>query len=173
MKKNRMQKGFLGPIGDDLPSLIPLLFALTIFFSVFYFALTEFTNKADSFDNDVAVVQISNALRGTGLVSGHSSLRELCASLNVKTPKYIALIIKDANLDLGELEPSIESEENSSGPSNKFECSNTSKSLSESISELKKESESPSARIVSRVFPIALDKDSVIEQKFLVVIAWS
>ena len=170
MKKIKMQKGFLGPIGDDLPSLIPLLFALTIFFSVFYFSLTEFTSKAASFDNDVAVVQISNALRGTGLVSDYSSFKELCTSLNIKNPKYVALIIKDANLDLTELEGSIESD--SSIPPNNFECSNTLETLSESILEIKKESSNPAARIVSRVFPIVLDKDSVIEQKFLVVVAW-
>jgi len=172
MKKIRMQKGFLGPIGDDLPSLIPLLFALTIFFSVFYFALTEFTSKASSFDNDVAVVQISNALRGTGLVSSYSSFKELCTSLNIRNPKYVALIIKEPKFGLDELEANIESEKDSSGSSYNFECSNTSLSLSESISELNKESSNPSAKIVSRVFPIALDKDSVIEQKFLVVIAW-
>ena len=44
------QKGFLGPIGDDLPSLIPIIFGLVIFFAVFNTGFQAFQNKSRDFD---------------------------------------------------------------------------------------------------------------------------
>jgi len=46
MKKTHVtKKGFIGSIGDDLPSLIPLFFALMIFFAALAFAFTTISEK--------------------------------------------------------------------------------------------------------------------------------
>ncbi len=46
-------KGFIGPIGDDLPSLIAVMLALTIFFSGLTFAMRTFNRK----QRDVRLLQ--------------------------------------------------------------------------------------------------------------------
>lgn len=40
-----MKKGFIGPLGDDLPSLIAIMLALTLFFSGLTFAMQTFNTK--------------------------------------------------------------------------------------------------------------------------------
>jgi len=44
-KLNQSKKGFIGSIGDDLPSLVPLFFALMIFFAALAFAFTTINNR--------------------------------------------------------------------------------------------------------------------------------
>ncbi|PIU22589.1 MAG: hypothetical protein COT14_00330, partial [Candidatus Diapherotrites archaeon CG08_land_8_20_14_0_20_30_16] len=44
-KVKKSSRGFIGSIGDDLPSLIPLFFALMIFFTALAFAFTTINEK--------------------------------------------------------------------------------------------------------------------------------
>ncbi len=86
-------KGFLGPIGDDLPSLIPLIFALIVFFSVFYSANQAFDRKTSVFEDDITLMQIGNSLRSTGFISGYPHFSDLCNSLNVRRVKFVAGLV--------------------------------------------------------------------------------
>jgi hypothetical protein len=43
--KTKKAKGFIGSIGDDLPSLIPLFFALMLFFGALAFAFTTINER--------------------------------------------------------------------------------------------------------------------------------
>jgi hypothetical protein len=72
------KKGFLGPIGDDLPSLIPLVFALTIFFYVFTFTWTAFDEKNQSFDREIALLRVASTLKSNSYVSNYSQFVERC-----------------------------------------------------------------------------------------------
>ncbi len=42
-----MKKGFIGPLGDDLPSLIAIMLALTLFFSGLTFSMNVFDQKRE------------------------------------------------------------------------------------------------------------------------------
>ena len=83
-------KGFLGPIGDDLPSLIPLIFALVIFFSTFTFAFSVFNEKNSDFQSDLDVLNIARVLKGTSLISSIEDFDKSCATLNITSLKFRA-----------------------------------------------------------------------------------
>ncbi len=84
------RKGFIGPIGDDLPSLIPLIFALIIFFSTFSFALARYGQMTSSFENDLTVANISSILRGDSFITGPDDFSKKCSTLPVTKMKYVA-----------------------------------------------------------------------------------
>ena len=67
----RKQRGFIGPIGDDLPSLIPILFGLVIFFSVFTFAFDSFDKGNQAFKLELDGLNIARQMRGSSFVSGY------------------------------------------------------------------------------------------------------
>ena len=60
---NLSQRGFIGSIGDDIPSLIPLTFALVIFFAAFAFAFNAFDQKQNDFDQKFALLRIGQTLK--------------------------------------------------------------------------------------------------------------
>ena len=84
------EKGFLGPIGDDLPSLIPLIFALIIFFSTFTFAFNVFNEKNSDFQADLDVMNVSRVLKGTSLISSLEEFQKNCSTLNITNLKFKA-----------------------------------------------------------------------------------
>ena len=49
VKCGSMKKGFIGPIGDDLPSVIAVMLALGLFFSSVRYALNAYDQKIDNF----------------------------------------------------------------------------------------------------------------------------
>lgn len=85
-------KGFLGPIGDDLPSLIPLLFALLIFFGTFSFSYSVFSRKNADFARDIDVLNISKVLKGTNYILSAKSFSDSCRSLNPTSLNYRAFV---------------------------------------------------------------------------------
>ncbi len=87
-------KGFLGPIGDDLPSLIPLLFALVIFFSAFTFTFNVYQNNLASFSNDVSLLTISNILKKDSYLRNYSEFKNACGELKgISGINYKAMIL--------------------------------------------------------------------------------
>ncbi|MEK6941411.1 MAG: hypothetical protein AABW85_00965, partial [archaeon] len=87
-----LEKGFLGPIGDDLPSLIPLLFALLVFFSTFSFSFGVFNTENTSFQEDIAVLNVSRILKGTNYITSYNDFAQKCASINISNTKFIARV---------------------------------------------------------------------------------
>ncbi len=158
------QKAYLGPIGDDLPSLIPLMFALVIFFSSFYSAVNVYNDRTVDFENDIAVVQISASLRGTGLVSSLEQFHNSCNALNVRQPYFSAGLIdlnKDVNIfDLRENYLFEGSE--------LYECSNV---VPEKILTKEKVLQ-PNSKVVVRTYPLILQRNEVSLPVKLVVVAW-
>jgi hypothetical protein len=171
------KKGFLGPIGDDLPSLIPLVFALIVFFGVFNLALGVFERKSSDFSADIAVLQIANGFRGTGYITGYEDFEKTCNSINVRRIKYVAgLIAFDLNLDNPYILPDFTQltyiEDENTGK--EFVCSNTGENQvpQEVIF-------SPGQTIISRIYPMVLDfkrspqqGDTIVRPVQLVIVAW-
>lgn len=85
-------RGFIGPIGDDLPSLIPLLFALVVFFSTFAFAFGVFEARSRDFQHDLKALQLAHALKANGYVGSAAEFRERCTSLGISGMKYRAFV---------------------------------------------------------------------------------
>ncbi len=58
----KMKKGFIGPLGDDLPSLIAIMLALTLFFSGLTFAMHTFNQRQGRVRLMRGAVDISRAI---------------------------------------------------------------------------------------------------------------
>jgi hypothetical protein len=87
----RRQKGFLGPIGDDLPSLIPLLFALMIFFYVFTFTWNIFDQRSQAFDDAVSALRVGNTMKGNNYLRGVDAFMERCnEAQSIRSVKFMA-----------------------------------------------------------------------------------
>lgn len=82
--------GFIGPIGDDLPSLIPIVFALTIFFASFNTALNSFENKNLGFADDLDTLKVARILRSNGYIVNLENFKQLCSLVQVSSIKYVA-----------------------------------------------------------------------------------
>ncbi|MBS3057079.1 MAG: hypothetical protein J4415_00450 [Candidatus Diapherotrites archaeon] len=177
----KKHKGFLGPIGDDLPSLVPLIFALIIFFSTFTYAMNSMDSRNEDFDADLATLSISRIMRSNGYITGYEDFRRLCGNINVAGLNYeVALVETEltydesnyssyadpeySGVDILDLRVFDSTPENEDDPdASEFSCSNLSE-LPELI-EIEQ-------RLSSRVFPIVLEDAKIAKPMFLVVITW-
>lgn len=164
------KKGFLGPIGDDLPSLIPLVFALMIFFGVFYLTFNTFNDRTKDFDNDTSAVQISAALRGAGYIDSSPQFQQLCQNINIKNLEYFAGIIQAENYSTSFIEWT--------NLNTKYQCT----SLKENPPPVPTRNDltKPGLQLIQRIYPIAVNinygneanPDNKISPAFLVVTVW-
>lgn len=167
-------KGFLGPIGDDLPSLIPLLFALLIFFYVFTFTWNAFDQKSRSFNDALAILRVGNTLKGNNYVSGIETFDERCnEAQSIKRIKFMAGLVP-LSTGPGQTFPGIDIETLESGflelNNQKFMCTNIS---------LPQEAPQPTSQdMMIRSFPVALEFKNEATNAFyirptlLVVVTW-
>ncbi|MCX6798772.1 MAG: hypothetical protein NTW59_01595 [Candidatus Diapherotrites archaeon] len=166
------EKGFLGPIGDDLPSLIPLLFALVMFFYVFTFTWGVFDKRDASFDNAMDILRVSNSLKGNNYITGFVEFSGRCEE--AKTVPRIKFLGGLLPLSTGTIERfgGVDAEEiagnllkDSDGKA--FECTNAGD----------EKPDVTNAQTIVRFFPTALefknDKGSFyVRPVLLVVVAW-
>jgi hypothetical protein len=90
------QRGYLGPIGDDIPSLIPILVGLITFFAAFTFTLNEYNSCTQSFSADRDTLIIANALKGDSYVATFGEFDSACKGLRVRGLNYVAGIIESS-----------------------------------------------------------------------------
>ncbi len=88
----RQQKGFVGPIGDDIPSLIPLTVALLVFFGAFGFAFNSFEEKKAEFDQRLMLLSIGKTLKGDNLLDNYQKWKDACNSIEVTRYKFKAVV---------------------------------------------------------------------------------
>ena len=88
-------KGFLGPIGDDLPSLIPLLFGLAIFFSSFTFAYQAFDAENANFKYAIKSMDLAKTVKSDSFISGYADFRTSCNNISVSGISYKVLLFRD------------------------------------------------------------------------------
>ncbi len=169
----RVSLGFLGPIGDDLPSLIPLLFALTLFFYVFTFTWGVFDKRDAAFNDALAILRVGSALKANSYISNIEKFRERCETAKeVQRMRFLAGLL-EVPTGPGESVEEFDIEKLSSGDlhffsadDETFECSNA----KDEMPEVENKS------IIVRFFPVALEfynKDQFyVKPMLLVVIAW-
>ena len=63
-----IKKGFIGPIGDDLPSLVAVLLALGIFFSSLSFTFNAYNEKIASMNKLKGSIDIARVVTQEGLI---------------------------------------------------------------------------------------------------------
>jgi hypothetical protein len=86
IKKNR--RGFIGPISDDLPSLIAILLALSMFFSALAFALNEYNAKVSAFNKIKGTMEIGRAITSKGLLDATDSSNSLAMDVKEVAESY-------------------------------------------------------------------------------------
>jgi len=64
-----MKKGFIGPIGDDVPSLIAIILAMGLFFTGFSHAMNVYNQKIVDMEALKGSVEIARAALGDGILS--------------------------------------------------------------------------------------------------------
>jgi hypothetical protein len=64
-----MRKGFIGPIGDDLPSIIALMLALGLFFSAVIYTLNVYNQKIADMDMLKGSIEIGRAVMNKGVLT--------------------------------------------------------------------------------------------------------
>ena len=191
------EKGFLGPIGDDLPSLIPLVFALVIFFSTFTFAFNVFNEKNSDFQADMDVMNIARVLKGTSLISSLEDFQKNCTTINITNLKYKAGITNFYSAPENYPFGASYNESENPYPQNAYQLEffKTKSNLAEGDSILQepiplKCSNIPAGsnldqlinsnqekyfrdkKLLVRIYPVALQHNKIVYPMHLVVVAW-
>ena len=185
--------GFIGPIGDDLPSLIPIVFALTIFFASFNTALNSFENKNLGFADDLETLKVARILRSNGYIVNLENFQQLCSLVQVSSIKYVAGISElnskpeesldpsapydfsflNSSQELKTLEELFYKDDSSTDENPFFYCTNLQdieQEFNKGVFDYKK--------TIVRVYPIILEKDRgnglgiVSSPMQLVVVSW-
>lgn len=162
----RARKGFLGPIGDDIPSLIPLLFGLIVFFATFSFALTTFTQKNMAFTADRESLEVANTLKSDSYLGSHKEFLQLCNLVRSKSIRFSAGLIPlgtgSGQIELQDLPEKYFYSDEENGA---FECTNAPE-------------EDFSGDFVGTTtfltfsFPVAVEYKKVVVPMQLVVVSW-
>jgi len=64
-----MRKGFIGPIGDDLPSIIAIMLALGLFFSAVVYTLDTYNQKIADMDALKGSIEIGRVIMDRGILT--------------------------------------------------------------------------------------------------------
>jgi hypothetical protein len=169
MKKS----GFIGPIGDDLPSLIPLVFALMMFFYVFTFTWNAFDQKGRIFQDNIDALKVGDSLKGNNYLSGFDSFNANCEEAQIyKRIKFMAGLVP-LSTGPGQTFPglNLDNIEQDFFESNgqKFMCTNA---------EPQEKPTNESLNLIIRSFPVALEFQNTqtglfyVRPMLLVVVTW-
>ena len=180
-RKSFGRRGFIGPIGDDLPSLIPLLLGLVIFFSTFTNAFSAFDARSADFKDDVAVMRISRTIQSNSYIYSVENFRELCLQIDAVNIKYVAGITADITEGSRATPPSASEglyglsffkSGGEEGRGEEFYCSNQQAGTTEKFSDFLTNEEASGQKVVTRIFPIVVEDNKIVKPMHLVVISW-
>ncbi|HLC92709.1 MAG TPA: hypothetical protein VJH23_03305 [archaeon] len=171
-----LSKGFVGPIGDDLPSLIPLLFGLVIFFSTFTLAFNAFDARNADFKDDLAMMRISRTLQSNSYIYNYNNFHSLCDQVGPVNLKFIAGISPDAQESSSEAKIDIYDIKFFKSGGDFFYCSNIDPLPGSGdelgIGDFLSAEGSDGKKIVTRIFPIVVEDNKIVRPMHLYVVAW-
>jgi len=98
----KTKKGFIGAIGDDLPSLIPIFLGLIIFFAVFLSSYNTYKTNTGLYSLEQEAISISMILKSEPLISDYNIFMKTCNK--VSTNKKWNAFIVDLPLDVNQQE---------------------------------------------------------------------
>ena len=91
-------KGFIGSIGDDFPSLIPLFFGILLFFSTIGFALTTINQRNAYINTYIDSIKIAKTALGKGLISNYNQFEQIKRKIVGTSTYIVGLIYVDKNI---------------------------------------------------------------------------
>lgn len=98
----RTKKGFIGAIGDDLPSLIPIFLGLVVFFAVFLGTFNDYNDKNKVYTLNQEAIEISMQLKSDPVIVDYQHFKDKCEKINT-TKNWNAFLI-DLPLDTEDYE---------------------------------------------------------------------
>lgn len=165
------KKGYIGAIGDDLPSLIPIFLGITIFFAVFLSTYNVYRNNTDLYSVKNDAINISGIIKEDPLFSDYNSFKRTCNKVDTKynwsafvTPLDLNSenyeVLKADKLDAEKLIKHWESPETGK----EFYCGN------KDLEELKTVLQTKDT-IVYR-YPVTVQQEFYVEPAWLYVVVW-
>lgn len=94
-----IKKGFIGAIGDDLPSLIPIFLGLMIFFSVFLNTYNVYKDNTDLYSLKSEAIAVSAIMKEEPVILNVDSFKKSCDKVNTKYNWNAFLVDFDLNSD--------------------------------------------------------------------------
>ena len=64
-----MRKGFIGPIGDDLPSIIAIMLALGLFFSAVIYTMNIYNQKISDMETLKGSIELARVVLDKGILT--------------------------------------------------------------------------------------------------------
>ncbi|MEK6958018.1 MAG: hypothetical protein AABW99_03510 [archaeon] len=175
-----LAKGFIGPIGDDLPSLIPLLVGLVMFFSTFSVTFNAFDARNAEFDHDIALMRISRVLQSNSYIFSYRNFEALCSQVGVSNLNFVGAISNgettpgsgDAS-GAAEIKNIFDIGFFTNGEGQTFYCTNvTGVDSPKKFSDIITLKEAADLQFVSRIYPIVVEDNKVVKPMHLYVVAW-
>jgi hypothetical protein len=97
IKNLSQKKGFIGAIGDDLPSLVPIFFSLLIFFGTLAFVFVTLGDRNAYLEKYFESISISKEVLGSSFYSGYVDFDQKVKTVNT-TEKFAAGLIYNPDL---------------------------------------------------------------------------
>ncbi len=88
----KKQKGYIGAIGDDLPSLIPLFLGIVLFFAVFINTYNVYTQNTSLYSSQNEALRIALILKEEPVIISHDFYNNLCNKVDT-TYKWTAFLV--------------------------------------------------------------------------------
>ncbi|MDD4983874.1 MAG: hypothetical protein PHH82_03500 [Candidatus ainarchaeum sp.] len=95
--KPQRKKGFIGAIGDDLPSLVPIFFSLLIFFGTLSFVFVTLGDRNAYLEKYFESISVSKEILGSSFYSGYTDFDMRVKGVNT-TEKYAVGLIYNPEL---------------------------------------------------------------------------
>ncbi len=159
----KTKKGFIGAIGDDLPSLIPIFMGLVIFFAVFLGVFNSYNAKNKVYNINQEAIEISMQLKSDPVIVNYNHFLEKCGK--IKTTKHWDAFLVDLPLDT-EYYESISINDISDNGYENFVIKNIDEFNMDNYyicnidQDLLDELKDPNKRIINYLYPVTLQRDN-------------
>lgn len=163
------KKGYIGAIGDDLPSLIPIFLGITIFFSVFLSTYNVYRNNTDYYSLKNDAINISGIIKEDPLFSDYNAFSKTCAKVDTKynwTAFALPLDLNTENYEVFEVNDITEDAliTHWESPDKVFFCGNTDIDTLTSVLMTKE--------VIVYRYPITVQQEYYVEPAWLYVTIW-
>ena len=178
-------KGFIGPIGDDIPSIIPLLIGLVIFFSTFSLTFNIYNQRNADFKADLSTLRVARVLQFNGYIVSGQEFSNLCLSLSETSIRFVAgltdVVTNPAHWDdptnptkPGSINPyALEFiSYDDAGTQRYFFCTNVRDFEPGDVGDLDPDF-FRSKTVLLKVFPMVYEDNRIVKPVHLVVVAWT
>lgn len=99
---SKKQKGFIGPIGDDMPSLVPIVVSLLLFFTIFSVTLSAYNSKNGDVREKIDMLSAARIMKGDSIILSVDEFNSRCDTILMKNyPSSFMFAVYKADYDIG------------------------------------------------------------------------